>query len=54
MCWRILETRNAFWSGERQRLQLACGDKVDDLDLQLTSQVLQLGFRGLRAVVRPR
>jgi hypothetical protein len=31
---RILETRNAFCSGERQRLQLACGDKVDDLDLQ--------------------
>jgi hypothetical protein len=34
MRWRILETRNAFWSGERQRMQLACGDKVDDLDLQ--------------------
>ena len=33
MRWRILETRNAFWSGERPRMQLACGDKVDDLDL---------------------
>jgi len=34
MGWRILETRNAFWSGERQRMQLACGVKVDDVDFQ--------------------
>ena len=52
---RILETRNALWSGERRRMQLACGDKIDDLDFsELIARALQLGFRGLRAVVRPR
>jgi hypothetical protein len=34
---RILETRKAFWSGERRRMQLACGDKIDDVDFQSSS-----------------
>jgi hypothetical protein len=37
MRWRILETRNAFWSGERRRMQLGCGDKIDDVDFQSSS-----------------
>jgi hypothetical protein len=40
MRWHILETRNAFWSGERRRMQLACGDKIDDVDLPSASRGL--------------
>jgi hypothetical protein len=29
-----MRSRNAFWSGERRRIQLACGDKINDVDFQ--------------------